>query len=362
MSNQWVVVALDTGNGNGNIYSDEVRGETISAVLGRYTEANKKGKGDAQKRDIYKVESDDQLWAIGQDVYDLRLKPLSIVARDGMQRYTQPLFKVYSKILLAKAIGKKRPAPSNVLLLTTTTARDFQDGEIHDVLQDLFVDPHKVAQNGEKMIITVQRYEPMSETEAVIYDFLLDEEGSYADESILEKDILVINPGYGTTDIAHFRGNEYIPDIIKETIEMAYKDIVDRLSIKVGKVLKRTITPEDINTQLDTQREQEEKTFNFYGENVDGFNDMYYETVDAVFADLIAEINGVVPDTGRFHIIAVVGGCAEATVWAKHFKKWNERKVQIPEKPSLSPVRGMYKWGRLEADSLAAEEAAATKE
>lgn len=361
------VVVLDTGNGNGKPYSRYVKGEAIPAVLGRYKETKQQGKGiraaGTQEKDltVYQVETDEQLWTIGADVYNNRLKPVQIFSRDGKQRYTQPMFKTYAKILLAKAMGSKRPITNSVFLITTTTARDFQSQSIHETLKKFFEDAHKVKVNNETLIIPVQHYEAMSETEAVIYDLLLDENGGYADISVLEQDILIINVGNGTTDLAHFRGLDYINDILTPTIETAYNEVIERLAEIASDKLEREIKPEDIRSQLDLQHNKENKTFNFYGDKIEEFAQIYKQVVDEVFAVLIAEINLAVPDTGRYHRIAVVGGGAEEFVWKKHFEAWNNKKVQIPNKPTIAPARGAYKWGVAEVTALT-EEAAAAKE
>ncbi|WP_171253251.1 hypothetical protein, partial [Acinetobacter baumannii] len=93
-----------------------------------------------------------------------------------------------------------------------------------------------------------------------------------------------INVGNGTTDLAHFRGLDYINDIVTPTIETAYNEVVERLAEIASDKLEREIKPEDIRAQLDLQHDKENKTFDFYGDKVDGFDEIYKQVVDEVFA------------------------------------------------------------------------------
>lgn len=353
------VVALDTGNGDLKIKSDAVPRLRVGGVLGKYEDA--KGKAKTAKENnvnIYKVEGIDQEWVVGhEDVNHFRLKPLSVTGREGMLRYKQQLYTVYGKIGLVKALGSKRP--SKVILVTSTTAKDALDNEVVEYLTDMFKDVHKVKQNEEKVLTIVQEYVPLSETEAALYDVYLDEDGYVADEKIENQDVLVINAGFGTTDISRYNGLEYIK-LEKETINVSYLDVIKRLKTYVDGVLKKDIPREEIARQLDQQINQVTKKFLYVEEEVPGFNDEYYKAVDSTYEDLFADLKVIVEDPDIYPRIIVVGGPAEETIWGKKFKQWS-RRVEIPADPQFAATRGMYNYGKYLANELA-DSAAASEE
>ena len=357
--NQWFVVALDTGNGELKVVSDAVKRLRVGGVLGRY----KVPQGRAKLQNdlnfpLYEVEGDPQKWVIGyQEVDRVKAAPLLVTGREGMQRYSQPLYTTYAKIGLAKAIGEERPA--RVLLVTSTPARDSLDSNITEHLDRLFRDVHKVKINEERVIIPVLKYETMSETEASLYDAYLNDEGFVADESIENQDVIVINAGYGTTDVSRYNRLEYIP-LERETIKVSYLDVIQRLKDWLELTVRKEITVQEVTRQLDEQIDQPQKKFVFVGEEVSGFHDVYTKTVKDVFDDLLAELQVIIPDPDIFHRVRVVGGAAVESIWGQYFKKWSKR-VDIPADPQFSSARGMYNYGKYLANELM-EQSAATKE
>lgn len=353
------VVALDTGNGDLKIKSDAVPRLRVGGVLGKYEEAKGKAKTAKENRvDVYKVEGIDQEWVIGhEDVNHFRLKPLSVTGREGMLRYKQQLYTVYGKIGLIKALGKKRPG--RVILVTSTTAKDALDNAVVEYLNEIFKDVHKVKQNGEKIMTIVQEYVPLSETEAALYDVYLNDEGFVADEKIENQDVLVINAGFGTTDISRYNGLEYIK-LETETVNTSYLDVIKRLKTYLDSVLKKDIPREEIARQLDKQIDQRNKQFVYVEEEVPGFNEEYYKAVDSAFEDLFADLKVIVEDPDVYPRIIVVGGAAVDSIWGRKFKEWS-RRVEIPADPQFAATRGMYNYGKYLANELA-DSAAASEE
>jgi hypothetical protein len=316
----------------------------IGGVLGRYKEV--KGQSRMSKRgveiDIYRVEGDSQKWVLGYEAVDhFRLNPLQVAGREGLARYNAPLFEVYAKIGLAKAVGSKRPA--QILLVTSTPARDYLDEKIVTRLDELFRDVHKVAVNDERMVLNVVRYEPMSETEAILYDGYLAADGSVADERFESQDVIVVNAGYGTTDVSFYSNLGYLP-LEKETIKVSFLDVVRRCRDWLDTQLGRQIDEQEVANQLGLQKYSPVKTFTFANEPVPGFNEIYYAAVDAIFEDLRSELQLILPDTDRFPRIIVGGGAANDTIWGRHFRDWS-RRVTIPVQPEFAAVRGMRNYG-----------------
>jgi hypothetical protein len=359
MADKYFVVALDTGNGELKVVSDAVKRLRVGGVLGRYKAPQGKTKMQSEwDLTLYEVEGDPQQWVIGyQDVDRVKASPLMVTGREGLVRYSQPLYTTYAKIGLAKAIGKKRPA--RVLVVTSTPARDALDENVVKTLDKIFRDVHKLKINDERVIINVTNYETMSETEASLYDVYLDDEGYVADASVENQDIIVINAGYGTTDISRYNRLEYIP-LNRETLKVSYLNVIERLAEWLESVIKKEITVQEVTRQLDEQINAEEKKFVFVGEEIPGFNEMYRKTVDNVFSDLFADLQILIPDPDLFHRIRVVGGAAVKAIWGEHFKKWSKR-VEIPDDPQFSSARGMYRYGKYLANELT-EQSAATEE
>lgn len=351
---EWFVVALDTGNGELKVVSDAVSRLRVGGVLGRVKETEGRTKiSSGSTLTTYEVEGDPQKWVIGyHDVDRIKAEPLSVAGREGMQRYNQPLYATYAKIGLALGLGEERP--SKILLVTSTPARDALDNKILENLNDLLTDAHKVKINGERVIMNVMKYESMSETEASLYDVYLDNEGYVADETIEKQDVLVINAGFGTTDVSRYNNLEYIP-LDRETIKVSYLDVLQRVREWLEKTVGKEIRVQEVARQLSEQMDQAKKKFVFVDEEVDGFHDVYKKAVDDVFQDLRAELNLIVPDPDLFPRIRVVGGAAADTIWGEHFKKWSKR-VEIPADPQFSSARGMYRYGKYLANELSGKE------
>lgn len=316
----------------------------VGGVLGRYKEI--KGQSRMSKSgaefEVYRVEGDDQPWVIGYEaVNHFKLDPILVAARDGLARYNQQNFANYAKIGLAKAVGSKRPA--QILLITSTPARDYLDKDVVGRLDDLLRDVHKVRVNDERLVLNVVRYEPMSETEAILYDQYLAADGTVADERYEAQDVIVINAGYGTTDISRYSNLDYLP-LEKETIKVSYLDVIRACRDWLGKTVGREITDQDVTAQLGLQKNSPVKRFTYAGEDVDGFDAAYHKAVRDVFNVLLAEINVVVEDPNRFPRIIVGGGAANETIWGPLFKSWSQR-VQIANQPEFSAVRGMRNYG-----------------
>ncbi|MDQ6422663.1 hypothetical protein RB620_24830 [Paenibacillus sp. LHD-117] len=361
-SNQPVfVVAMDTGNGGNKVVSDTVKRDHYEAVLGRYTAPQAITRMSRRSAvTTYQVDSDNQDWVVGyKDVQSYKLDPIPVYSRNSLSRYSQPLFATYAKIGLARAVeGAEDMLP--ILLVTSTPAYDFHKPEVRTQLSKVFHDLHKVHVNGERKVINVVQYEPMSETEAILYDIYFDENGEVADERITEEDVLIINCGYGTTDLSHYSNMEYIR-MPKETLHTSFLDVYTRCSLWLTKVLGKQIDVQEVARQLASQQQQKVKTFNFVGKDVEGFHSIYDQAIQGVFEDLRTELNGIIDDPDLFHRIVVVGGPIEE--WGHLFKDWNASRVQIPADPQFSPARGMYKFGKyFVIPSLAQGEIASTKD
>ncbi|MFD0590996.1 hypothetical protein ACFQZE_23660 [Paenibacillus sp. GCM10027627] len=338
------VVAMDTGNGLNKIVSDNNKRDHYEAVLGRYTAPQ--GNTRMSKRSTattYRVDSDPQEWVVGyQDIQSYKLEPIPVYSRNSLSRYSQPLFATYAKVGLAKAVeGADDMLP--ILLVTSTPAYDFHNPGVREQLNKVFHDLHKVHVNGERKVINVVQYEPMSETEAILYDLYFDDNGEVADEKIADEDVLVINCGYGTTDISRYSEMEYIR-MDKETLHTSFLDVYKRCSAWLTKALGKQIDIQEVARQLEPQKEKKNKSFNFVGTDVENFNEVYDQAIHGVFEDLRTELNSIIDDPDLFNRIVVVGGPVEE--WGHLFKNWNSNRVQIPEDPQFAPVRGMYKFGK----------------
>ncbi|MGG3489779.1 hypothetical protein ABES19_08195, partial [Brevibacillus choshinensis] len=180
-----------------------------------------------------------------------------------------------------------------------------------------------------------------------------------ADEKIENQDVLVINAGFGTTDISRYNGLEYIK-LETETINTSYLDVIKLLKVYVDSKLKKSIPREEISRQLDQQINQTEKKFVYVEEEVPGFNEEYYKAVDSAFNDLFADLKVIVEDPDLYPRIIVVGGAAVDSIWGKKFKQWS-RRVEIPADPQFAATRGMYNYGKYLANELA-DNAAASEE
>lgn len=356
MATKYFVAVLDTGNGELKIISDAVARVRIGGVLGRFVETE--GKTKVAKEidvDVYEVDGIDQKWVIGhQDINKFKLKPIPVTGREGLHRYKQEVYKVYSKIGLAKALGDRKQVPANskLLLVTSTPARDALNKEIVDYLTELFEDAHKIKRNGERTMILVDKYVTMSETETTLYDAYLDQDGFVADEKIENQDILVINAGFGTTDVSRFNELQYIK-LERETLKASYLDVIAELKTYLDKVTKKDIAREEIVRQLDQQLDAADKKFVYVDEEIAGFADEYRKAVDKVFNDLLVELNLIVGDPDSYNRIRVVGGAAVDGIWGKKFKEWAPTRVEIPEDPQFSTARGMYRYGKYLANELA---------
>ncbi|MED1954609.1 hypothetical protein [Brevibacillus centrosporus] len=359
MAEKYFVVALDTGNGEMKIVSDAVDRMRVGGVLGRYKAPQ--GKTKLQNEwdlTLYEVENDQQQWVIGyQDVDRVKASPVLVAGREGLVRYSQPMFSNYAKIGLAKAIGSKRPA--RVLVVTSTPARDSLDSKIVETLDKVFRDVHKMKINDERVIINVTNYETMSETEASLYDVYLNDQGFVADASVENQDVIVINAGYGTTDVSRYNRLEYIP-LAKETIKVSYLDVIERLKDWLTEQIRKEITIQEVTRQLDEQIDSRTKKFVFVGDEIAGFYDIYEKTVKAVYDDLFTELQLLIPDPDLYHRVRVVGGAAVENIWGQYFKNWSKR-VEIPADPQFSSARGMYRYGKYLANELT-EQTAATEE
>ncbi|MFD2328847.1 hypothetical protein ACFSR7_06245 [Cohnella sp. GCM10020058] len=361
------VIALDTGNGGMKIYSDYVKRGYIEAVVGRY-EAPPSSSGRMARRQeatTYQIEADPQKYVAGYEAINkYKVDPIPLHSRSSLVRYAQPMFTTYAKIGLAMAV-EGAPNMTPVLLITSTPSFDYHNPEVRSKLNSILNDLHKVNVNDERKVINVVQYEPMSETEAVLYDLYFDEHGNVADETILDEDILVINCGFGTSDISRFSAMDFIK-LPKETLLTSFRDVYKRCADWLSQTLQRQIDVQDVAGQLESQHKNKIKTYTNVDGAVQGFDDVYHHAVKAVFADLIAELNGIIDDPDRFKRIITVGGAVEE--WGPLFKDWNARRVQIPTDPQFSTARGMYKFGRYyelpkQAQAQAAKKAtAAAKE
>ncbi|MFC5401775.1 hypothetical protein [Cohnella soli] len=338
------VVAMDPGNGGNKITSDFVKRAYTEAVLGRYEKPTTKSRMSRQSEGMsYRVEQDPQLWVAGyKAIQENKLDPIPLHSRNSLSRYSQPMFAVYAKIGLAKAL-EGAPDMIPILLITSTPANDFHNENVRNQLSKVLNDLHKVEVNGERKVINVVQYEPMSETEAILYDLYFDENGNVADEKIMDEDILVINAGYGTTDLSRYSNMEYIK-MPKETLLTSFLDVYKRCASWLASTLQKPIDVQDVALQLEAQRDKQTKTFKYVNDVVPGFNDIYNQAVKGVFADLLSELNGIIDDPDLFARIVVVGGPIEE--WGDLFREWNNKRVQIPEDPQFAPVRGMYKFGK----------------
>lgn len=317
---------------------------SIGAALGRYREV--KGQAHLSKKGdhiaVYQVENDSQQYVLGFEACDaLKIDPVLLVGRDGLNRYTSAFFAKYAKMGLALAVGSRTPA--QILLVSTTPAREYLDERVIDTLTTLFKTKHTIRVDGKTKELDVTEYFAMSETEAILYDYYLDENGGVKDDYYEDHEVFIINAGFGTTDISYYNGLQYIP-IERETVTKSYLDIVQRLKDFVAEKVKREITTQEVAKQLALQEGCEIKTFTYAGEEVEKFHDRYVEVCRDVFEELKAELNLIIEDPDRAPRILVGGGAAVAEIWGQNFKSWS-RRVTIASEPEYSAVRGGKKFG-----------------
>lgn len=339
-----VIVVEDTGNGALKIMSSMMdKPEVYDALLGSYKMSDRKSlnqKGSAPRVTTYTINDKDYVLGF-KDASLVKADKHLLMGRVGDNRYGNPHFHTYAKIGLAKAT--KHTDQLNVLLVTSTPAHDATLDSVKKKLSDALKKTHTIGVNGEDpLTIKVTRHEVVSETEAVIYDLYLGDDGFVADEKIVGQNVIVVNAGFGTTDVSQYNEMEYIR-LETETLTKSYYDVVSACHAWLQDQTGRNIDFAEVTQQLSQQHDQKTKKFVNVIEEVEGFNEIYQDAVSTVFESMISDLTRIIEDPQSYHRIIVVGGAAE--VWGELFKEWSKR-VFIPKEPQLATVRGMYKYAK----------------
>ena len=238
------IFALDLGNKQTKLKSSKAEYVLPSQILNGNDLPQQLGTlGNLGiKRDIqmFKTPFDDQSWAWGKDLVNLRLDDYlqdTLMYRD---RYSNHAFKLLANFaigLLATDFESAKKEIMQVAVVAGVPTEDYNNQEQLETLTTVLKGQHQVDIDGQTFNVKVETVMIVPQPIGTFYDVLLDNEGNLVKEELLDERVGIIDIGGGTVLIDTLMNLEFDKKARKQYSTGAndlYESIASRIQDNVS--------------------------------------------------------------------------------------------------------------------------------
>ena len=332
-------IGLDVGNGSivmavndGNAMKTRVLASTFG-VADREVISVVGGNNPYQ---AYKL-SNGTTYALGYEaVKSYHADFLDSYSRDN--RYESESFKLMNHLALLEATTMMTKSKVIEVELELGVPAEYFRKDTVNTLRSWFASPLAAEVNGETVVLMVRKTEVISQPIAVFLDAYYADDGLVRDEKLISQDVLIIDGGSGTLDLAHLRGGA----VVKQSSEaVGINDVYAKVISEIRKLHPTfRIDPIRLEAQLRAQDAQATKIVAGGHFSVD-VTKMLQTATEEVWTRTKNAIQRQFPAVDQFERILLAGGSAGGA-FENHFRSWNPF-VTVVDRPQESIARGLCK-------------------
>ncbi len=276
-------------------------------------------------------------YALGYDsVQSHHTDFLDSYSRDD--RYQSDVFKLMNHLaLLEAATTAQRGGVIEVELELGVPGEYFRKDTVA-TLKSWFSSPVSGERDGVSVVVLVRKVAVVSQPIAVFLDAYYSESGRVQDGTLVDQNVLVIDGGSGTMDLAHLRGGA----VVRQGSEAV--GINDVYSLVIEEIRKSQptfrISPVELEHQLRAQDALTQKNVK-YGKFTVDVTKTLQEATQEVWTRMKNAITRQFPAVDQFERILLAGGSAGGA-FVTHFRAWNPF-VTVVDHPQEAIARGLCK-------------------
>lgn len=295
----------------------------VKRIVG-YGEENLLGSDNTP---IYRIGSNNYI--VGDRKFDF----ISSSSRES-DRYSSSDFKTESLIAIAKSLGQS----GNVTLVTGLPSSHYRDGRVRQSVVNSLRGAHKVYVNDEARYIVVEKVHVILQPFAALISVLCDEFGNIRLDELTQTTNVVVDIGWGTTDVAILDGSKLIAHIpVSYSMYNAYKRIEEQIRRDFPQTSSLTFTPLELEDQL-----RDGNTFKKSGDNYD-VSEIKETAFKIAAGEIMRSIKNEVQLAEYDHVFFAGGGVSALSEYlSEQMESSNARKISEPQ---MAIVRGLYNYG-----------------
>ncbi len=181
----------------------------------------------------------------------------------------------------------------------------------------------------------IRKKEVISQPIAVFLDAYYDDHGGVRNEKLIDQDVLIIDGGSGTLDLAHLRGGA----VVKQSSEaVGINDVYARIVDEIRKSQPTfRISPVELEAQLRSQDAQATKIVQ-YGRYTVDVTKMLQLATEEVWTRTKNAIQRQFPAVDQFERIFLAGGSAGGA-FVNQFRAWNSFVTVVDHPQERNPLR-----------------------
>lgn len=342
------IFALDLGNKQTKLKSSKAEYVLPSQILNGNDLPQQLGAlGNLGiKRDIqmFKTPFDDQSWAWGKDLVNLRLDDYlqdTLMYRD---RYSNHAFKLLANFaigLLATDFESAKKEIMQVAVVAGVPTEDYNNQEQLKTLATVLKGQHQVDIDGQTFNVKVETVMIVPQPIGTFYDVLLDNEGNLVKEEVLDERVGIIDIGGGTVLIDTLMNLEFDKKARKQ-----YSTGANDLYESIASRIQDNVSLYQIEKLVRAGIDDKQFSYRFSKNNILDITDIVEQEIRSFSARLISNLRSTFKDIKSIDTLIVTGGTSN--IIDQDMVKDTFEKVVFVTDAELANVRGFYKYGLTE--------------
>ena len=191
------IVGLDVANSTIKIWTDKINLQYLNTIR----QVNDAGM-------VYSFRSDYQMYIVGKNIYEVGLQTAASGGARSISRYGSEQYRTEALIALAMMINSLENASDKEILRVVTGVPSSlaKNPNVIEKIKDSLVGTHEVkvvSWNDVKPIVfEIRDVVVVPQPLGTMYDYVYDEEFDMLDDRLLDQRAIVVDIGWGTTDLA----------------------------------------------------------------------------------------------------------------------------------------------------------------
>lgn len=298
------------------------------------------------KRDIqmFKVPFDEQSWAWGKDLGNLKLDDYlqdTLMYRD---RYSNHAFKLLANFafgLLATDFESAKNEIMKVAVVAGVPTEDYNSQEQLKTLAAVLKGQHQVEIDDKTFNVKVETVMIIPQPIGTFYDVLLDDEGNLVKEDLLDERVGIIDIGGGTVLIDTLMNLEFDKKARKQ-----YATGANDLYESIASRIPESVSLYQIERIVRNGMAKKEFAYRFSKNNILDITDIVEQERQIFSARLISNLRSTFKDIKSIDTLIVTGGTSN--IIDQDMMRDIFEKVIFVSEAELANVRGFYKYGLTE--------------
>lgn len=341
--------ALDLGNKQTKLKSNKAEYVLPSQILNENDLPQQLGNlGNLGiKRDItmYKTPFDEQKWAWGTDLVNLKLDDYlqdTLMYRDRYSNHTFKLLANFALGLLATDFEKAKNEIMSVTVVAGVPTEDYNSKEQLRVLAEVLKGQHQVEIDGTTVNVKVETVLIIPQPIGTFYNVLLDDEGKLEREELLDERVGIVDIGGGTILIDTLLNFEFDKKARKQ-----YSTGANDLYEAIASRIEDNVSLYQIEKLVRTGIAEKQFSYKFSKNNILDITEIVEQEIRSFSRRLVSQLRSTFKDIKSIDTLIITGGTSNIIDQAM-VKEVFENVVFVDD-AEMANVRGFYKYGVTEA-------------